>query len=134
MIVAHWLAIRDLLAAGIDPLYEGQVPDQPSFPYSVLYMDTGNERDDRLCADQERADFRFQVTSAGLTAHAAKIRADEARSLLINVRPVVAGRTCTKIRHETAIPVRADTEVTDTETNRHPVFGVDTYHFVSYAA
>ncbi|OQO89928.1 hypothetical protein B1813_18995 [Saccharomonospora piscinae] len=133
MILDHHQAVLDLLAGLPVTLHDGQVPDRPTFPYAVLFGDTGNERSTRLCATSDRADWRFQVTSVGLTVESALIVADAARALLIDARPVVVGRSCGPIRRETSIPVRPDTDVTDPDTNRHPMFAVDTYHFVSYA-
>lgn len=133
MITEHWQAVTGLLSELSMTWYDGQVPEQPSFPYAVLYMDTGNERAMRLCATSNRADFRFQITSVGLTRESAVIVADAARLLVIDQRPRVEGRSCTPIRRETSIPVRPDTDVTLPGANRHPMFAVDTYRFVSYA-
>lgn len=132
MIRDHHQAILDLLSGLPMTLYDGQVPDQPQFPYAVLFGDTGFERATRLCATSDRADFRFQVTSVGLTVESALIVADAARKLLVDARPVVSGRSCGPIRRETSIPVRPDTDVTLPDSNRHPMFAADTYHFVSY--
>lgn len=131
MIAEHHQAVKDLLASV--GFYDGQVPSEPTFPYRVLYLDTGMEGADRLCGDSDRADFRFQVTSVALSAQGVAIVADLSRSLLIDVKPLVAGRTCTRIRKETSIPVRPDKDVTIPVSNLHPMFSVDTYHFVSYA-
>lgn len=134
MIADHYRAVRALLDPLPITLYDGQVPDRPAFPYVVFYMDTSNGRVTRLCSRTNRADFRFMLTSVGLSAESAMIAADSARHLVLDIRPDVAGRRCTQIRHETSIPVRADTDVTLPDSHRHPMFAVDTYHFVSYAA
>jgi len=122
-------AVRLLLAS--IPYYDGQVPNEPSFPYRVLRMGAGNETAERLCGTSGRADFRFYITSVGLSATAVEIVADAARSLLIDVRPVVAGRVCTPIRRESSIPIQEDRDVTAPGNNAHPMFGVDTYSFTS---
>jgi hypothetical protein len=132
VILEHHEAIRTLLASL--EFYDGQVPSEPTFPYRVLYLDTGFERSEKLCATSNRADFRFQITSVALTAQGVAIVADQSRSLLVDARPVVTGRVCAPIRRETSIPVRPDADVTDPGTNLHPMFSVDTYHFVSFAA
>lgn len=135
---AHAVAVKTLLALLPGTLYDGQVPGNLTsagdFPYSVLFMDTGDDTSDRVCNDANVADYRFQITSVGLDAGAARIRCRLARDLLVDKRPVVASRSCTRIKRETSIPVRPDTDVTVTEANLHPMFAVDTYHFVSYAA
>lgn len=134
MIGAHRAAIKTLLSAlpvSLTFYPGGQVPNQPSFPYAVLYMDTSIEDGTKLCGDTDVATFRFQVTSVGLTDDSAVIVADATRTLVLDVRPAVAGRSCTRIHKETSIPVRADKDVTLTDTNLHPMFAVDTYVFTS---
>lgn len=135
MIADHRAAVKTLLSGLSMTLYDGgQVPMEPSFPYAVLFMDTGFEDSTKLCGDSDRADFRFQVTSVGLTDESAVVVADAARALLLDIRPTVTGRKCGRIRREISIPVRPDKDVTLPDSDRHPMFGVDTYHFVSYAA
>jgi len=134
VIGAHRSAIKALLGAlpvQLTFYSGGQVPDEPTFPYAVLYMDTSIEDGTHLCGDTDMATFRFQVTSVGLSDDSAVIVADAARTLVLDVRPTVAGRSCTRIRKETSIPVRADKDVTDTATSLHPMFAVDTYVFTS---
>lgn len=133
MIREHAEAVLALLASGAHTLYDGQVPDEPSYPYWVLYFDPGSELATRLCATSNRADLRFQLISVGLTAEAAQIVADDGRSLVLDRVLSVAGRVCTPIRRESALPIRPDRDVIDPSTNRHPLYSVDTYHFVSYA-
>lgn len=135
-LLAHYEAVKGLLVAvpPVATLYEGQVPGQPAFPYWVLYMDTGDEAVGRLCGASNQADFRFQVTSVGLTDAAVRVLAAAARARLLDVRLTVSGRTCTPIRKETTLPVRPDRDVTLPDSNLNPMYGVDTFHFVSYAA
>jgi hypothetical protein len=130
----HHDAILGLLRAGSPTftVYDGQVPNQPVFPYAVLYMDTGIDDETKLCGDPDKATFRFQVTSVGLTVASALVVVDETRARVLGVRPAVDGRATVRIRKETTIPVREDRDVTDTATNRHPCFGVDTYVFESW--
>lgn len=131
---AHHDAILALLRAGSPTftVYDGQVPDPPAYPYAVLYMDTGIDDATKLCGDPDTATFRFQVTSVGINATSALIVVDETRARVLGVRPVIAGRAPVRIRKETTIPVREDRDVTDTATNRHPMFAVDTYVFESW--
>lgn len=133
MILDHHDAVLDLLSGLQATVYDGQVPDTPTLPYAVVYMDTSHETATRLCATSDRAEFRFQVTSVGATTDSALITADAARAAVLDQRPAVSGRVCGPIRHETSIPVRPDRDVTLPEFNRHPMFAVDTYVFTSYA-
>ncbi|WP_326565078.1 hypothetical protein VSH64_24870 [Amycolatopsis rhabdoformis] len=134
VVSAHHAAIFGLLQGGSPTftVYDGQVPNEPEYPYAVLYMDTGIDEATKLCGDPDTATFRFQVTSVGLTAMAALVVVDESRIRVLGVRPVIAGRAPVRIRKETTIPIREDRDVTDTATNRHPMFGVDTYVFESW--
>lgn len=132
MIVESRQAVKTLLSAMSFRFYDGgQVPDEPTFPYAVLYMDTGIEDATKLCGDTDEATHRFQVTSVGLTDDSAVIVADAARTLVLDVRPTVAGRSCGPIRKETTIPVRPDLDVNLPPNNLHPMFSVDTYVFRS---
>lgn len=133
MITEHHDAILALLEPLPHTLYDGQVPDRPVFPYAVVFMDTDTEFATKLCGVSDVAEFRFQVNSVGLSRAAVDIVADAVRVLVLDVRPVVAGRKCDRIDKETSIPIRADTDVTDPETELHPMFAVDRYSFVSHA-
>ncbi len=128
----HYQAIVGLLSGIPMTLYEGQVQSQPSFPYAVLFADTGTEESTRFTGESDRMDYRFQVTSVGLTAESVLVVADAVRSAVLDVRPVIAGRVCERIDHEISIPVRPDEDITLTDSGRHPMFAVDTYHFVTY--
>ncbi|MFB9926323.1 DUF3168 domain-containing protein [Amycolatopsis halotolerans] len=131
MILEHHDAIRALLAPL--PFYDGQVPPKPTYPYRVVYFDTGTETATKLEGSSDRAEFRFQITSVAESPTGVAIVADAARKKLIDVAPAVPGRVCTRIDHETAIPVRAQEEVTNPNTDLHPMYAVDTYHFSSFA-
>ncbi|SFO59724.1 tail completion protein gp17 [Amycolatopsis rubida] len=133
VVTAHHAAILGLLQAGSPSftVYDGQVPDQPSFPYAVLYGDTGIDDGTKLCGNPDLATFRFQVTSVGLTAASALVVVDQTRERVLGIRPAVAGWSLNRIRKETSLPVREDRDVTDTATHRHPLYGVDTYVFES---
>lgn len=131
MICEHHDAIRALLA----PLqyYDGQVPDLPTYPYRVVFFDTGFESATKLTGESDHATFRFQINSVAESAAGVAIVADAARSVLVDALPVVPGRVCTRIKRETSIPVRASEEVTNPDTRLHPMYSVDTYYFQSFA-
>lgn len=133
MITEHAQAVLALFDEFPHTVYDGQVPDKPAFPYVVLYLDTGVESATKLCATSDMANLRFQATSVGLTAEAARIVADAVRDRVLDVRLSVTGRSYDPIRHENGIPVRQDTSVTDVDTGLHPMFAVDTYHAPSHS-
>lgn len=131
MIREHHDAVRALLSSL--PYYDGQVPNPPTFPYRVVFFDTGIESATKLTNDSDMATFRFQVNSVAETAVGVAIVADAARAVLVDARPVVPGRACTRIKRETSIPVRPDEEVTNPDTGLHPMYSADTYYFQSFA-
>lgn len=135
-LLAHYDFVKGLLVAGLPvsmTLYEGQVPDEPAFPYAVLRMDTGVDAATHLCGTSSEASMRFMVTSVGLTDASARVVAGAVRAAVLDMRPVVAGRKCTPIRRETTLQIQPDNDVTLPGSNLHPMFGVDGFHFLSHA-
>lgn len=132
MTAAHKAAVEALLAlCPIQGYPDGQVPDDAAFPYWVLYMDTGNDRQTKLCRSTDEVTFHFQVTSVGLTDGSVRVAEDKTYGLLVDARPVVAGWGNHPVRRTNSIPVREDKDVTVTASNLHPMYAVDTYSFVS---
>jgi hypothetical protein len=130
--VSHRAAIKTLLAACTIGGYPGgQVIDPPTFPYWVLFMDTGSDDQEKLCGTSNKTTFRWQVTSVGETDDAAEIVASKTSALLVDVRPVVAGWSPGLIRRVMSIPVRADKDVFLPGSNLHPMYAVDSYELVS---
>lgn len=133
LVQKHATAIKTLLSAVTITEYDGAVPDRPTYPYYVLFTDTGIDEKTKVCGESDEMTFRFQITSVGLTADSARIVAGAVRAVVLDARPVVAGRgSVNRIRKETGIPIREDKDVTDATSNRHPLFAVDTYVFESW--
>lgn len=132
MTAAHKAAVETLLAGcSVTGYPEGQIPDEPDLPYWVLYMDTGNDRQTKMCRSTDEVTFHFQVTSVGLTDASVRVVAGKTYDLLVDVRPAVAAWKNHPIRRTNSIPVREDKDVTLTASNLHPMYAVDTYTFVS---
>ena len=131
MTAAHYAAVKALLADLPFTLYEGQVPDTPSFPYAVLFMDTGRGSDSRLSGRTARSVYDFQVNSVGLTDASARLVSDAVRARVLDARPSVTGFRCGLIDKVTSIPVRADKDITDPATGLHPMFAADSFSFES---
>ena len=130
--MSHRAAIKALLAAcTIGGYPDGQVPNEPVFPYWVLFMDTGADDQERLCGSSNKLTVRWQVTSVGMTDDAADIVAGKTYALLADVRPAVAGWSPGLIRRVMSIPVRPDKDVTLPSSNLHPMYAVDSYELVS---
>lgn len=133
LIQKHRTALKTLLSAVNFTMHDGAVPDLPSFPYFVLYTDTGIDAKTKVCGDSDETTFRFQITSVGETADSAAVVAGAVRAVVLDARPVVVGRgSVNRIRKETGIPVREDKDVTLPGSNRHPLYAVDTYVFESW--
>lgn len=131
MTADHYTAVLDLLSDLPVTLYEGQVPATPSYPYAVLYMDTGRGSSRQLCGKTNRDTYNFQVTSVGVTDASVRFVVDAVMSRLKDVRPAVTGFRSNPIEHLASVPVRPDRDVTDPDTNLHPMYAVDTFTFVS---
>lgn len=134
MILDHFQSVQGLLVPLPQTLYAGgQVPDEPEFPYAVVRMTTGDEDATKLCGISDEAVFRVYITSVGLTDIAAVVVADAVRALLLDVKPLVAGRSCTPLRKESSLPVGPDRDVIVPGTDLNPMYAVDTYRFTSHA-
>lgn len=133
MIHYHQTAIRLILDnAGVTYL-SGQVPDKPTFPYRVVAFGVGFDAGSKLEGSSDEHSFWFYVTSVAESDEGVAITADVSRFALADKRPAVPGYSSTRIKRTTSTPIQVDDTVTSTVTNRHPMFAVDTYHFVSFA-
>lgn len=131
----HLRAVQTLLAGLPVTFYDdGQVPTEPTFPYAVMFAGTPDETSTALCGTSNHATFAFQITAVGMSSESALAVADAARALLLDVRPAVAGRSCSRIRKAYARPVTTDHDVTLPGTNRHPQYAVDGYEFDSFTS
>lgn len=125
---AHADAVKALIGTTVR-LYDGLVPDAPSLPYAVLYIDNGTAVRTTLAAVSDRRDVAFQVTSVGLDPEGARSVAERVRAALLDKRPAVAGRSSSPVVQVDAQPLRLDTDVTP-----HRLFVVDRYEFFTVPA
>ena len=133
---AHVQAVLTLLAAATPAhtVYVGEVTaDSPATPYWLVTTDPGVLDRDTLAGGSSRIDLRVQVKSVGATAREAIEAARAARSVLVDVVPVIAGRRCWPIRHTDTLPVVPDPGVT-TLTSRRLHLAVDTFRLASVPA
>jgi hypothetical protein len=133
---AHAQAVLGLLNAGGEiTVYDGSVPTIPEpgpgapLPYLLLYL-TVDWPDDGAANALNNQAVTAKVTlychCVGETAASARAMQMQARSRLLNVRPVVAGRVCTMIgQDEVLAPQRDET------TGRLVMDGVSTFGFIS---
>lgn len=124
---AHWDAVLVLAATSGFTIYDGHVPDSPTFPYAVGFTATPDREINSLEHKSNRLDLRFQFNCAGLTAKAAGIVAEGVQAVLLDVTPTVTGWINYPIRFVSGRPAFEDRDVTDPATNLHPLVVVDSY-------
>ncbi|PXY20880.1 tail completion protein gp17 [Prauserella muralis] len=130
MIREHKAAVLALLADLPPPmtLYpDGEVPERPSFPYVVFHTTARNRRAVKVTNDSDEFRLQFQLTCVGLGDDAAGIVADAVAARLIDARPVVAGRTCKRIKLDVTLPIVTDSTYTDPDTGLHLSTARDSY-------
>jgi hypothetical protein len=99
-------------------VYEGTVPDKPTFPYVLALSGfTGPVERSITRSPQSRA-FRAQTTCVGLTAASVRIVADRVRRSLEGAR--LQGVRLEEVPN--GQPVLEDRDVTDTGTGLHPLY------------
>lgn len=140
MIRAHLDAVAALLdplkaAPASVPVYVGSVDgddaalsDLPPArtPYVVVRSDTMPLSSDRLATWSQRLDGRVYVQCVGADWREAAWALEQTRARLLDVAPVVSGRSVAPLQLEGGQPVEADRDVTP------PVFmGVDVYRLLS---
>lgn len=136
MILDHYRAVQALLPQGLQ-VYLFNVPGKPVFPYVVLWGSLGVESsgdDDGDSLDDLPRSFapRIRATYVGLNPDSMIITAQRVRASLKRVRPVVAGRSCSKLKQGTLTDAQTDYDVV--VDGQRPVYAVDEFTFVSDAA
>jgi hypothetical protein len=134
VIKEHYDAVAALMPAGLK-VYRGSVPNEPTYPYAVLWGDLGEESSggpdgDSLQDVPDVLSLRPRVTYAGLTFDSVLIVARNVRAALNRRSPVVAGWRPGKLRQAPMMDAQTDTSVTLTG-GAHPVFAVDEFALVS---
>ena len=112
MIDAHISAVRNLVDAVPNvTIYDGSVPNDPTYPYVVLYGDQGAAEPNAYTEASTLRRFRVQTTTTAVDQAQARALAERVETALLDVRPTVAGRKCGPIRKETSQLVRRDDDV-----------------------
>ena len=117
--------------AGV-PAYLVDIPEgvQPTFPYAIVWMSTGEELRDSF-TDYAHVDDRLGVTNVGLTPEAVWSLSSRTRAALKGWAPDVGGWHTEPMQLAGAETVQPDRDVTLPNSNRHPYYGVDTYRLVA---
>jgi hypothetical protein len=77
------------------------VPPNTRPPYVTVHMAASRPRGDRMAMQSTKFRMRIYVHCTGATDDGARILSDWAAGLLLDVRPVIPGRTRNPIRSET---------------------------------
>lgn len=145
MIKEHYRAVKALLPTTVTAyLFEAGMDDTtgkvstPKYPYVVLWGDlgreaSGDENGEALSDARVSLSFRMRATYAGLNGDSLMIVARNVRTALSRKVPVVAGRSCSKLRQDVLMDAQTDFDMTFTDGS-HPVYAVDEFAFVSEPA
>jgi hypothetical protein len=134
----HLDAIKTLLETTGRDAYIGDVDEDPSYPYFLIWAPAGSPGYE-YSVDSVRTDLEAMVgvTSVGATPDAAFVGASLARGVLATdgqkVVLDVDGRAAW-LRLVDSRPLEVDRDVTLTATNSHPSYLVDMYRLVSTPA
>jgi hypothetical protein len=98
-------------------VFDGEVPSNPTPipPYVVVYTTMGhpaNDQDNSLDGLSRVRTARWYLHCIGRTPEAARAVAQRVRSVLLDVRPVVAGMQCGMLREQTDPPAPTRDEST----------------------
>jgi hypothetical protein len=105
------IALDILEADANQPVYEGKAPDNVQTPYILVYSHVywpGNGSEGQnLDMVTNQCTTEWIVHCAGETDQAARALGNRVRQLLVNVKPVIANRSCSRIQQETSLnPIR----------------------------
>lgn len=92
-------------------VFDAEVPETPPLdpdgrvhPYAVMWGDIGTRVNSSLALDSADMDWPFQVTCVGGDINRCLWAVDKVCAALVDVSPVVAGRSVWPIRQEAAGP------------------------------
>ena len=112
-------------------VYEGNVPDKPSFPYAVLWGSFGDEVSESLCDVPDVLRVNFRVTYVGLSLASAAWVASKVRPALNRSKPYVHGWVSGRMRQAALMDIQTDFTVTLTDGS-HPVYAVDEFALIAH--
>ena len=135
MIREHYAAVKALIPSTVN-VYMWSVPDQPVYPYVVLWGSTGDESSggadgDSLTDRQDVLSLNIRATYAGLNGDSMLIVCRNVRAALNRKTPSVAGWKPGKLRQSALMDGQADLSVTFS-SGAHPVYAVDEFALVSH--
>jgi hypothetical protein len=129
MIAGHYAAVMALLPSDLTA-YKGDVPGTPTYPYVVIWGDTGKEDTEALSDDPTTLTLKVYATVAGQTFDSAAIVLQRVRTALNRARPAVSGRVTHRMVQTPQMPIQADLSVSIPGVG-HPFYAVDQYDLIS---
>lgn len=107
-------------------VYDTQAPEKPPMPYAVLRFDSGVRGRTAITASSNMTTTTVSCTAVGVDRGSSQGVAERVADALVDVRPTIAGRTCSPIEHLDSRPSQMDLDV------KPPLFyAVDVFRFVS---
>lgn len=128
-ITAHYKAVEALLPVGLQT-YKGEVPDNPVYPYVVLWGSAGTEDTEALSDLPTTLTLPIYITYSGLTFDSAATVIGRVRAVLNRARPAVVGRVCHRMVQREQMPIQADLKISITGIG-HPFYAVDQFTLIS---
>ena len=123
-LVDHASEVLSVLRSSRVTLYDGQVPDNPSVPYVVVYFDQGNPRPTTVNSGRWMQHFIFQTTYVAESAAQLRIIADKVEDVLRGTKLDVYRTATTPVEKRSTQSARTDLDV------RPPrVYSVDTWEY-----
>ena len=135
MIREHYNAVKVMIPSTVN-VYMWSVPDQPVYPYVVLWGSVGDESSggvdgESLLDRQDVLSLNLRATYAGVNGDSMLIVCRNVRAALNRKTPVVAGWKPGKLRQSSLMDGQADLSITLTG-GAHPVYAVDEFSLVSH--
>ena len=136
MIREHYAAVKALIPSTVN-VYMWSVPDQPVYPYVVLWGSAGDESSggtDGSSLTDDRQDvlsLNIRATYAGVNGDSMLIVCRNVRVALNRKTPAVAGWKPGKLRQASLMDAQPDTSITFSN-GTHPVYAVDEFSLTSH--
>ena len=135
MIREHYNAVKAMIPSTVN-VYMWSVPDQPVYPYVVLWGSVGDESSggadgESLLDRQDVLTLNLRATYAGVNGDSMLIVCRNVRAALNRKTPTVAGWKPGKLKQSSLMDGQADLSITLTG-GAHPVYAVDEFSLVSH--
>ena len=104
--------LERLTAAQLKP-FDSPPPTTTTYPYVVVYFDSGVRSSDRETDVRVTRSHGWQTTVVGSNAAQVRAALDRVTSALEDWRPTVAGVSFSKVEHDSSQPTRPDPTMPD---------------------